>query len=149
MHREDVLDILDKIPKEDLTKTILTLRWGGIITIDQVARAEDDYLVVRGREGGSNDEGRAFFVPFEEILYLKLDRVVGVYEIKRMYGEKMDAPDTLSEHSPIGGGKGDGKTADGKPVNGKPAPETMDPAAIAKQNLLARIRAAKSIATSA
>lgn len=141
MHREDVLDILERIPKEDLTKTILTLRGGGMITIDQIGRTEDDYLIVRGREGGSNDEGRAFFVPFEEILYVKLDRVVGVYEIKRMYGEKMDAPDTLSEHSPIGGGKGDVRAADGKPPQ-----ETMDPAAIAKQNLLARIRAAKSIA---
>jgi hypothetical protein len=142
MHREDVLDILDKIPKEDLTKTILTLRGGGMITIDQIGRTEDDYLIVRGREGGSNDEGRAFFVPFDEILYVKLDRVVGVYEIKRMYGEKADAPDALSEHSPIGGGKSDTRAADGKSAQ----QETMDPAAIAKQNLLARIRAAKSIA---
>lgn len=142
MHREDVLDILDKIPKEDLTKTILTLRWGGMITIDQIARPEDDYIVVRGREGGSNDEGRAFFVPYEEILYVKLDRVVGVYEIKRMYGEKADAPQSVLD-MPAADDKG------AKPTNGKPAPETMDPAAIAKQNLLARIRAAKSIATSA
>ena len=39
------------------------------------------------REGGTTDEGRAFFVPYEEIAYVRLERVVRVGELKRMYGE--------------------------------------------------------------
>lgn len=140
MHRADVLEILEKIPAEDLGKTILALRGGGGITIDSIARTEDDYLIVRGREAGTNDEGRGFFVPYDEILFVKLDRIVSIYEVKKLYGEKVEAPISVF----------DVPAADGKPADAKaePAPApAQDPAAIAKQNLLARIRAARSIAT--
>jgi hypothetical protein len=142
MKRDDLLDVLEKIPGDDLTKTVLVLRGVTSITIDSVVRREDDYLVVRGREGGTNDEGRAFFVPYEDILFLKLDRTIKVEEIKRMYGEKVEIPSDITNESSKTENEADKKTA-------TPPPATpMDPAAIAKQNLLARIRAARSIATS-
>lgn len=137
MTADDVHDILDKLAPEDLSKTVLSLRFGAAVTIDAVARRETDYLVIRGRENGTTDEGRAFFVPYEDILYIKIDRVLKVEELKRMYGEKVAAP-VVAE----GETKGDDKA-----VTNTPAPTApMDPAAIAKQNLLARIRAARTAA---
>jgi hypothetical protein len=143
MRREDVLDILDKIPTEDLNKTILTLRGGGSITIDVIIRIEDDYLIIRGREGGTNDEGRGFFVPFDELLFVKIDRIVSAYEVKKMYGEKIEMPTSVFDQ-PVAEQSNDPKT---QVDTSTPAP--LDPAAIAKQNLLARIRAARSIASNA
>jgi hypothetical protein len=138
MTADDVHDILDKLPADDLLKTVLNLRFGSAITIDAVARRETDYLVVRGRENGTTDEGRAFFVPYEDILYIKIDRVLKVEELKRMYGEKPVTP-----VEPAGESKADvGKQTTDTPVPSAP----MDPAAIAKQNLLARIRAARTAA---
>lgn len=137
MTADDVHDILDKLSADDLLKTVLSLRYGAAITIDAVARRETDYLVIRGRENGTTDEGRAFFVPYEDILYVKIDRVIKVEELKRMYGEKVAVPVEADA---------EGK-ADEKAIANTPAPTTvMDPAAIAKQNLLARIRAARTAA---
>jgi hypothetical protein len=144
MHRVDVLEILEKMPAEDLSKTILALRGGGGVTLDAVARTEDDYLIVRGREAGTNDEGRGFFIPYEEILFVKLDRMVSVYEVKTMYGEKLAAPTSVFD-APAA----DGKPTDAKSVTAQTPAPAQDPAAIAKQNLLARIRAARSIASTA
>lgn len=138
MSSDDVHDILDKLSVDDLSKTVLVLRHNAAVTIDQIARREDDYLVIRGRENGTTDEGRALFVPYEEILYVKVDRVVRVEELKRMYGEKVVVPESPTDEKKVEDTKKSGTT---------PVPTTaMDPAAIAKQNLLARIRAAKSAA---
>jgi len=139
MRRDDLLDILGKIPPHDLTKIVLILRFGTSITLDTVLRREDEYLVVRGREAGTNDEGRAFFVPFEDVLCVKFDRVVKVSEIKRLFGEVVE--DDIDLTAPTKAVEADAKA---NPAD-TPVPATpMDPAAIAKQNLLARIRAART-----
>ena len=47
---------------------------GTEINIQKIVRFEEDYLVLRGRLAGSTDTGRAFFVPFEQIDYLALQK---------------------------------------------------------------------------
>jgi hypothetical protein len=137
MTADDVHDILDKIPLDDMTRTVLVLKHGAGVTIDQIARREADYLVIRGRENGTTDEARALFVPYDEILYMKVDRVFRVEDLKRMYGEVV-----TEKASPR-----DAPAEAAVSTTATPAPTTaMDPAAIAKQNLLARIRAAKTAA---
>lgn len=138
MTADDIFDILDKISPDDLNRTVLVLRHNAAVTIDQIARREDNYLVVRGRENGTTDEGRALFVPYEEVLYVKVDRITRVEELKVMYGEKVVIPVSPTDEK---------KSSDDKKSGVTPAPApAMDPAAIAKQNLLARIRAAKTAA---
>lgn len=135
MRRDDLCDILDKMPPNDLPKTVLVLRFGTAITLDTVLRQEKEYLVARGREAGTNDEGRAFFVPYDDVLCVKLDRVVKVSEVKQMFGEKGEAEVDITAP----------KANAGPDLTVTPPPATaMDPAAIAKQNLLARIRAART-----
>lgn len=145
MLRDDVLDVLERIPAPDLPKTVVVLRYGMGITLDAVCRQDTDYLVVRGREAGTNDEGRVFFVPYCEVLYIKLDRVMKLTDVKRMYGERIteaEDSDPLSvQHA----------CANMNELNAgiTPAPlQAHDPASIAKQNLLARIRAARTSAGS-
>ncbi len=138
MTADDLHDVLDKIPADDLTKVVLCLKYGSALTIDSIARKEADYLVFRGRENGTSDEGRAFFVPYEDILFIKLDKPVRIEELKMLYGEKVVMKASVLDAPP----PSDSTAA-------TPAPTTnMDPAAIAKQNLLARIRAARSAAGS-
>lgn len=152
MLRDDVLDVLERIPPADMTKTVLVLRFNAAITIDCVVRQETDYLVVRGREAGTNDEGRAFFVPYEDILYVKLDRVVKLTDIKRMFGEKVsaeeDADPFAAKSAATTGSSMPGESTTAAAATATPMPVGTDPASIAKQNLLARIRAARSAAGS-
>ncbi len=97
MRREDCEELFAKIPQVYHAQLNLILRGQGMITVDVLVRFEPHYVVLRGREQGSTDEGRAFFVPYEEIAYFRLERVVKLGEIKAMYGEtgRMDAEDAL------------------------------------------------------
>ena len=141
MQRDDLCDVLKKIPETDLTKVVFVLRYGASVTIDTIARLEEDYIVLRGRENGTNDEGRGFFIPFEDILFVRLDRIVTLAELKGMYGEKTEEIDR--SHMSTDPNATQKAPALAAPSANTPAP-AMDPAGIAKQNLLARIRAVRS-----
>jgi hypothetical protein len=149
MRREDCVEMFQRIPEAAHAQINIITRVPSMIAVDVLVRCEPHYLVVRGREGGSTDEGRAFFLPYEEISYLRIDRVVKLSEMKRMYGEEgyQDTEDKLGQQA-----EAEEKAAKANqqliatpaPVP-TPAPPT-DPASIAKQNLLDRIRAARASA---
>lgn len=146
MRREDCEELFSKIPEHYHAQVNLILRGQGMITVDCVVRFEPTYLVLRGREQGTSDEGRAFFVPYEELAYFRIERVLKLSELKKMYGETdyVDVEDQLGQDL--------ANEAAGKQVGvdtQTPAPSSsplapQDPAAIAKQNLLDRIRAARA-----
>ncbi len=146
MRKEDVVELVKRIPLTDHSKLMLTLRCGSAINIDVVFRTEPDYLVVRGRESGTTDDNRAFFVPYGEIAFVKLERSVKMSDLRQMYGLPVGADEdegpvdpTATATTPIPAG-----TQTPAPAEAPSPP--MDPAAIAKQNLLERIRAARTSA---
>ena len=134
MRREDCVELFGRIPEEMHPQVNVVFRGQGMITVDTVVGFEPGYVALRGREGGSTDEARAFFVPYEEIAYLRIERVVKLGELRQMLGRPADAP------APAAAAEPDATPA---PVAVTPAPP-LDPAAIAKHNLLARIRAART-----
>ena len=145
MRKEDCIELFKLLPPEAHPQVNFILHNQAVLSVDAVARFEATYIVFRGREGGTTDEGRAFFVPYEEISYVRLERVVRLGELKMMYGEAgyQDLEDRLAgKAEPAGGAKPDTQT----PTPGAPtlAEALTDPAAIAKQNLLDRIRAARA-----
>jgi len=150
MRREDCVELFGKIPQVYHAQINLILRGQGMITVDVLIRFEPHYVVLRGREQGSTDEGRAFFVPYDEIAYFRLERVVKLGEIKSMYGETgfVDSEDALLSTEEKANADAAAETAAG--VASKTPPPVAsplgptDPAAIARQNLLERIRAARA-----
>ncbi len=145
MRREDCVELFKRIPGEYHPQVNLILRNQAVLSVDMVARFEPTYLAFRGREGGTTDEGRAFFVPYEEIAYVRVERVVRLGELKQMYGETgyVDAEDRLAVADKRD--QADAKlTVDAQtpPAGGNNLPQ--DPASIAKQNLLDRIRATRA-----
>jgi hypothetical protein len=150
MRREECVELFKRIPEAYHPQVNLVLRNQYMLSVDVVVRLEPTYIVFRGREGGTTDEGRAFFVPYEEIAYFKLERVVRLGELKLMYGETgyVDAEDRLSQ------GETQAEKAEAAAklaVDAQtptPTPPTVvmpqDPASIAKQNLLDRIRATRA-----
>lgn len=148
MRKEDCLDLLKKrIPEDSHPQVNFCLRNGMVLSMDAVARFEDQYVVFRGREGGTSDEGRAFFLPYDEICYIRIERVVRMGELKKMFGESgfVDAEDRLSGNASVGHATPAASPASPQAPVPTPAPASAnDPAAIAKQNLLNRIRAARA-----
>lgn len=145
MRREDCVEMFKRIPETSHPQINLVLHNQFVLSVDVVVRYEPTYLVFRGREGGTTDEGRAFFVPYDEIEYIRLERVVRVGELKQWYGETgyVDAEDRLSK-----GETQEEKAEAAKLLDAKTPPPTpgipLDPAGIAKQNLLDRIRATRA-----
>lgn len=143
MRKEDCIEMMKKrIPETSHPQVNFVLQNGVVLAVDTMVRYEPTYVVFRGREGGSTDEGRAFFVPYDEISYVKIERLVRLGELKEMYGEAgfVDAEERLSAKPGLGTPPGT------QPPPATPAPVGAggDPASIAKQNLLNRIRAARA-----
>jgi hypothetical protein len=155
MRREDLIDAFKRIPELMHPYANLVMRNQMVLSVDAIARFEPNYLVMRGREGGTNDEGRAFFVPYDEIAYLRVEQVLKLGDLKRMYGEAyVDAEDKFVQQAEAeaaeqaaADSEADGKAA--VAVTPPPVSVSNDPASIAKQNLLDRIRAARANATGA
>lgn len=148
MRKEDCLDLFKRIPETSHPQVNIILQNGLMLTIDTIVRFEPTYMVFRGREGGNTDEGRAFFVPYEDICYLKIERAVRLGELKKMYGEEgyIDAEDRLSAAEPATPAQPSTPGTSPAPAPAPvPAPVgPTDPGSIAKQNLLERIRAARA-----
>jgi hypothetical protein len=148
MRREECIEMFKVVPEVYHAQMNLILRNGAVLSIDMIARYEPLYLVFRGREGGTTDEGRGFFVPYEEISYIRLERVVKYSELKQMYGETgfVDAEDRLTApEEKAAGTPTDTQTPAPVPT---PAPiGPQGPAAIARNNLLERIRATRASAS--
>jgi hypothetical protein len=147
VRREECVDLFKRVPEQYHPQMNLILRNQYMLSVAEVVRFEPMYMVFRGREGGTTDEGRAFFVPYEEIAYFRLERVVKLGELKRMYGETgyVDAEDRLSvgeqpEQADDANEVVDAQTP--QPATGGTGPQ--DPASIAKQNLLERIKATRA-----
>ena len=152
MRREDCVDMFKRVPELSHAYMNVVMRNQSVLAVDLVVRFEPTYLVMKGREGGTTDENRAFFVPYDEISYLRLERPVKISELKAMYGETgyIDEEDKLAaQGAALDKEKADaGAAAEGKAEPQAPVPVMpQDPASIARQNLLDRIRAARQGAT--
>ena len=117
-------------------KIMLVLRNGIGINVEILFRTEPEYLVIRGRESGTTDEHRAFFLPYEEIAYLKLERAFKLADLQKMFGAPTDGSEVPAAEA---------ATTTPAPAGDAPAP-AVDPAVIARQNLLERLRAARTSA---
>jgi hypothetical protein len=145
VRKEDVIDICRRIPEKDQTKIQFILVNGMQLNVDTFARFEPTYMVFRGREGGQTDEGRGFFVAYDDVVTVKLERVVKASELKGFYGE------IVAQEIDLATAKFEDSNAAKTPLPAsistpKPNAGPMDPAQIAKANLLARIRAARTAA---
>ena len=135
MRREDVVETIQKLTPEDRTQVMLVLRNGMGLNVEILFRPESEYLVIRGREAGQTDDNRAFFVPYEEITYLKLERAVKLTDLQRMFGGSAEGIPTEAEARAAAA------------TQPEPEPiQAVDPAVIARQNLLERLRAARTSA---
>jgi hypothetical protein len=108
----------------------LSLQNGSEICVDTVFRFEPTFAVIRGRAGGSIDEARGFFVPYDQMLYLKLDRVIRLEELEAMFGPSTPVKTTAT---PV-------------MTSAQPTPIAPTDPAVASRLLLERIRAVRATA---
>jgi hypothetical protein len=134
MTNADWTHLLRRIPECEHSKLVFVLRNGTEMCVEIVFRFEEAYAVVRGRFAGSTDELRGFFVPYDQILCLRLDRAVRAEDMQEIFA-----------NDPIPAGRKSGSLEMPLvPPSERPTPTVpADPAAASKL-LLERIRAVRA-----
>jgi hypothetical protein len=87
MQSSSWIDMLRRFPPELQDILILRTSSGMEVNIQEIIRMEGDYLVIRGRPVGSTDAGQPFFVPYDQINYVRLNRALKIPELLALYGE--------------------------------------------------------------
>jgi hypothetical protein len=157
MRNEDWKEVFRLIPEDQHSELVIMLQNGIELVVDVLFRFEPNFLVLRGRQAGQVDEGRAFFVPYDQMLCLRLERRVKLQELYGLYGEEPPADaieDVLGEEphpsEPTVEKRAQStRLAAASPmtmVAGAAAP-AADSNAQARNNLLERIRAARATST--
>jgi len=133
--------IFNRIPREHHEIMMVVTSIGIEINVRYIQLLEPDYVVLRGRLGGTTDAGRLFFVPYDQINYVTFSKEIKEEQIADMFG--LEAP---PEKGPIPEGLDMEVAAEAtpEPEKEKPTPpaEPAKPAALpGKMALLERIRA--------
>jgi hypothetical protein len=128
MTSDEWIDMFHLIPEGE-QKLVIILHNGTELCVDTIVRFELSFMVLRGRAGGSIDEARGFFVPYDQISCLRVDRMLKVEDLQAMLGtdgeigQEAETPVTRSE---------------------RPTPVAPTDPAAASRLLLERIRATRA-----
>ena len=68
--------LIRRIPPEQHNLLMLTTKCGIELALQNILRIDDDVMIFKGRIAGSQDNGRLFFVPLDNIDYFGLNRLV-------------------------------------------------------------------------
>ncbi|MFN4261225.1 MAG: hypothetical protein ACK4RK_18205 [Gemmataceae bacterium] len=83
------MKLLRLIPQEHRDNLIVRTTSGVEINVLGIIRMEEQYLIVRGRAAGSTQDGKPYFIPYDQMDYLSFYSSVKDREIQLMYGEKV------------------------------------------------------------
>src|SRR5262245_51250657 len=62
--------LLQQVPWEQRQRLMVVTNVGAEIAIQDIVQMANEYLVLRGRLAGTNDAGRLFLIPFDQITYI-------------------------------------------------------------------------------
>jgi hypothetical protein len=138
MTNQEWISMLRVIPEEDQNALVLVLQNGCEISVDTLFHFQTNFLILRGRVGGTIDEGRAFFVPYDQMLYFRIERITNLSDLRQLMTAPGLAAAVVPETSLLA-----------VPVPPPPAPAAPEPPGVtdatANRNaLLDRIRAART-----
>jgi len=142
------ISLLQRVPAGQQDNLILVSTTGTEFAIQQIVRMEEEYLVIRGRLAGSQDTGRAFFIPYDQINYVCFLRPVTEEALHALFDE---APPTvpgtpmeeaLAPSEPAAAQEKEPEPpAPGTPAPGGAEAEPAKPVLANKAALLERLRA--------
>lgn len=158
MTRDEWKGMFANFPLEEHNKLVLVLHNGCEISIDTVFRFDTHFIVARGRLSGTVDEARGFFVPYEQMVYVRYEKPMKLDELQAMFANQPESacesgtlavatPTPLPTRTPTPLGLARPALASRTPTPlGLPRPilpSPTDPAA-ASRLLLERIKAART-----
>jgi hypothetical protein len=140
MQAVDWVELLKRVPEEEHGYLQLGVQNGMEISIQNILRVDGQYVLIRGRVGGTNDAGRVFCFPYPCLTYLKFTGQADRQRLMQIFGEI-----SMYEEKPL---------VQEEPTPTEPQPEkAAEPAAApppveAKTPLRDRLRARLSLSKS-
>ena len=131
------IDTLRHIPEVEHGKLVIVLKNGTELCIDTIVRYEPQFLVIRGRQGGTIEEARGFIVPYGQFLCLRLDRTFKAEELNGFFGNE-----TVADAPPAA------RLSGMFPRTATPTPTVPTDPAVASKLLMQRIRAVRASSAS-
>ena len=75
-----------RIPADLQDGLSLGLTTGMEIVVLKIIKLEPDFLILRGRVSGTQDEGRIVFIPYGELTYVAIKRELKDAEVETLFG---------------------------------------------------------------
>jgi hypothetical protein len=92
MLNEEWIEMFRVLPPEIHNQIVVVLQNGSELSIDTFFRFEPKFLVARGRVAGTTDENRAFFVPYNQMLYYRIERIMKLEELEEIFLNRSETP---------------------------------------------------------
>jgi hypothetical protein len=111
------VEMLRLVPADLHDRLLIMTVEGSEIFVTDVVRMEPEYLAVRGRIGGTSDTGLAFFIPYDRIAYVRLQKAIpeellyGLYGLKPPERKVTEAVEAEEDKQGADTPSGDGATA--------------------------------------
>jgi len=86
------MELLARIPEHQRSQLVVMTTARVEITVQDLVRMDEAYVAVRGRLAGSSDAGRLFFVPYDQIAYVSIQKAVRDQELVEIFGTAPPAP---------------------------------------------------------
>lgn len=80
------IDLIRRLPAPLHDALAFSLDSGGEIVAQSILRLEDDFVVLRGRVAGTQDQGRVIVLPFAHITHLAFNRRLSDPEVQAIFG---------------------------------------------------------------
>lgn len=132
------VELFRLIPEKLHDKLIVMMADGSEVAVQDIIRLEPEYVMLRGRAGGTSDTGLAFFLPYERIVFVHVVKPVPEDVVYGLYGM------TPPERKPVEGpAAAEGEKPDeGQALADLPAPEegAAPTGTINRKELLDRLR---------
>ena len=84
--------IFNRVPREHHEIMMVVTSIGIEINVKTIQLLEPDYVVIRGRLGGTTDSGRVFFVPYDQINYITFNKEIREEHVADMLGLERPPP---------------------------------------------------------
>ena len=147
MQNSSWIALLRLIPASLHNQLALMTTIGVEIAIQNVFRMEEEYLVVRGRLSGTTDSGRIFLVPYNQINFVGLQKILKEPEVEAIFNGTHGAAaptetvEVVEAEAPDEPAAAEPPAAEATPRTPAPtsAPEPKKPPS--RQLLLERVRA--------
>jgi hypothetical protein len=85
------LALLHRIPAARIDSLVVTLHTGTEIMIQNLTRLEADFMIIRGRVAGSNEDGRVTIIPYDQICSLGFSKRMTEAEIHEIFSKGQPA----------------------------------------------------------